>query len=307
MDTRTLFLISVVAAVGLAGCTALPGQGGGDDEADTRFRITQNDGLTVSFSTTQSRYFEDGEIVLDLELQNTGQSTAENVQARLFGASFLAGNTVSLTQSTLEGVDQAAQQAGQIATGTYQQSNPVNLRQGEVRSFPVGVRVMYDYTTSSSASFRVLPREDFTGGSELVTTENTAAPVKADIQVQSPKPVSSAGNGTVTVSVPIQVRNVGGGQVVQNIQGERGPVQLTASFPLAGGGTASITDCGGSGSNTKSFRFPRGQTERRVVCTAEISSNVFDTQLSLEVDLDYTYFETPETTFRIEGMSGDQT
>ncbi|MDY6768805.1 MAG: hypothetical protein SVW02_01725, partial [Candidatus Nanohaloarchaea archaeon] len=108
-------------------------------------------------------------------------------------------------------------------------------------------------------------------------------------------------------SIPITVRNVGGGKVVSDIQGNRGDVDMMAEFPLANKDVAKVTDCGGSGGQSKSFQFPRGRTERQVTCTANISQGQFDTQLSMEVNLNYTYFETTETTFQIEGLSGDQT
>ncbi|MFB6294249.1 MAG: hypothetical protein ABEI97_00670 [Candidatus Nanohaloarchaea archaeon] len=304
MKNRHVFALALVASILLAGCTALPGQGGGDeeDEAETRYRITQNDGLSVSFQSLQPTYFDDGPITLDLSLQNTGQASADDIKAKLYGASFLAGIGISPARRTLQGVDKAAQQAGGIATATqtFQADNhSVNLRQGQTQSFPAGVRVMYDYSTNASASFSVVPRRDFTGGSALVTTDNTAGPVKASIKVQSPKPVSASGSGgTVTVSIPIQVRNVGGGQVVSGIDGSRGDVGLNVGFPRASSSTASITGCSPS-----SFQFPRGASQRRVVCTAEISQDVFDTQLTLQADLDYTYFETQETSFSIEGTA----
>ncbi len=301
-------MISVVVAVGLAGCTALPDTGSGDDEVETTYRITEDDGLTVSFQSVQRKYFEDGQLVFDFSAQNTGQSDAENVKARLFGASFLAGNDLQLSNTQLDGVDRAAQQPGGVATATYRQDNPVDLRQGDVNPYPAGVRVMYDYSTTASAAFRVVPRGDFSGQSELVTTTNTAAPVKADIEVQSPKPVSpSEGNSTVQLSIPVVVRNVAGGKVVQNINGERGRIDLTVSFPLASESTARITDCGGSGGGSTQLSIPRGRSQRQVFCTAEISEDVFDTQLSIEAELDYTYFETTETMFEIEGLDGDQT
>ncbi len=308
MENRTLLAVSLVAAIALAGCTALPGGGGDAEEVQQRFQITQNDGLTVSFQSLQGTYFEDGEIQLELDLQNTGESGAENIEAELFGASFLAGDTVDLSRTTLRAVDRAAEQPGGIATGTYRQSNPVDLRQGQTRTFPAGVRVMYDYTTEAAADFRVIPREELTGQSSTVTTENTAGPIKADIEVQSPKPVSRDPDAdSVQFSIPVTVRNVAGGDVVSDIQGNRGEVEMEASFPLASDDVATITDCGGSGEASRSFQFPRGRTERQITCTAEISQGQFDTQLSMEVDLDYTYFETAETTFQIEGLSGDQT
>lgn len=308
MDTRTLFVFCVVAAVGLAGCTA-PGQGNQqEDEVETTFRITQNNGITISFQSLQQKYFEDGQIVLDFSVQNTGQSQITNLTARLFGASFLAGERLQLSRTRLQGVDQAAKQPGAIATATFQKQNPVDLRQGETQSYPVGVRVMYDYNTSASAAFRVVPRDQFEGRSELVTTDNTAAPVKAGVSVQSPKPVSArSGADNTSVSVPVVIRNVGGGKVVQNIAGDRGQVAVDVSFPLASPSTAKITDCGGSGSGETRVSFPRGSTQRRIVCTAVISGDVFDTQLTIDVGLDYTYFQAVDTTFQVEGLSGDQT
>lgn len=293
----------LVAALAVAGCTALP-TGGDQDDDEPDFRITQNDGLSLSFQSLSANYLEDSQIVLELTLQNTGQHLAENIQTELYGASFLIGLSPDRSpSSSLQGVDRAAQQPGQTTSALWRTSNPVNLDQGDTQSYPAGVRVLYDYSTTASASFRVVPREGFEGSSTKITTDNTAAPVKATFDLDSPKPVSNPSGDAVEVSIPVAVRNVGSGAVASNLDGDTGDVAMNVTFPNAGN-LANITDCGGS-SGVHTFRLFQGS--RDVICTASITQDVFDTQLTLRADMDYSYFETQETSFRVEGLAGDQT
>lgn len=302
MNSRHVPMLVLLAALVVAGCTSpLGGDTGDDDEPD--FRITQNDGLSLSFRSLSQTYLEDGQIVLELTLQNTGQKEASGIQTELYGASFLIGTSPDRTpRSTLAGVDRAAEQEGQTTSAIWRILNPVDLDQGDTQPFPAGVRVLYDYATTATGAFRVVPREGFEGGSSRITTENTAGPVKATFTIDSPMPVSSPTGDTVEVSIPVTVRNTGDGTVASNIDGDTGEIWMNMSFPNAGD-LANVTDCGGS-SGVHTFQLFDGQ--RDIICTASITEDVFDTQLTMAADLNYTYFETQETTFRIEGLGGDQ-
>lgn len=305
MRRKTLAVL-LVAAVAVTGCTALP-TGDDGDEDQNQVRITQNDGLSIAFQSLSDSYLEDGQIVLELTLENTGQRVAENIRAELYGASFLVGTDCSTAgtcpRSSLDGVDKSAQQPGDTTSGVWRVRNPVDLGEGETRSFPAGVRVLYDYETIASGAFRVVPRRGFEGSSQPITTDNTAGPVQARFRIDSPMPVSSPSGNTVDVSIPVRIRNVGPGTVASDLDGNAGQVSMNLTFPNAGN-VANVTDCGGS-SGTYSARLFDGR--RDVICTASIQEDVFDTQLTLEADLSYSYFETQETTFRIEGLAGDQT
>lgn len=302
MNRKTLALL-LVATVAVTGCTALP-TGGDDDDDEQSVRITQNDGLSLAFQSLSDSYLEDGQIVLELTLENTGQREATDIRTELYGASFLINTAPdNVPSSTLSGVDKAAQQSGDSTTAIWRVANPVNLGEGGTQSFPAGVRVLYNYETSASGSFRVVPRRGFEGSSQRITTDNTAGPVQAQFDIDSPKPVSSPSGTAVDVTIPVTVRNRGSGTVASDLDGTAGSVSMNVSFQSAGN-LANITDCGGS-SGVYSARLFDGS--RDVICTASITEDVFDTQLTLQADLNYTYFETQETTFRIEGLAGDQT
>lgn len=305
MDRKHISALFLLASIALAGCTALPGGGDGGDEQDG-FQMTQSDGLTAQFRTLSTTYAEDGQIVLELSLQNTGQADATNIRTELYGASFLVGESPSsAASSSLDPVDEAAEQPGERTTARWNIRNPVDLAQGDTQDYPAGVRTLYNYSTTSTGSFRVVPREGFEGGSQQISTDNSAGPLFASFKIDSPKPVSRPEGDRVSVSIPVLVRNVGDGTVAQHdsLSGTEGDVHMNVSFPNAGS-VANIEECGGGSTSAHSFRLFDGQ--REVICTASISTDVFDTQLNIEATFDYSYFETDETSFTIEGMAGDQ-
>ncbi|MCJ7478680.1 MAG: hypothetical protein MUP63_00690 [Candidatus Nanohaloarchaeota archaeon QJJ-7] len=307
MKSKYFMVAFLGLSILLAGCTALPGDDGGDEDGpDTSFRITQNDGLSISFQSLSNSYDEGEPIALRLNLQNTGQKEAEAIQASLYGASFLTGENKEL--GTLSGADKAAQQPGGQTSEEWRISNPVNLDVGATQDYPAGVRVLYRYSTTSTADMTVVPRADFDEQSTTVTTQNTAGPLKAEFDVVSPKPVSDTEEDSVSVSIPVQIRNVGDGKVANNLEGDEGNVALEVGFANSGEDFA-IDTCGEEDGNEENEETGREDVQlydgsRRVICTASVSPDVFETQLNLEATLEYPYFETQETTFTVEGLEG---
>ncbi|MFB6076706.1 MAG: hypothetical protein ABEK12_01080, partial [Candidatus Nanohaloarchaea archaeon] len=123
---------------------------------------------------------------------------------------------------------------------------------------------------------------------------------KATFDINSPMPVSSTGGKKAEISFEVSVQNVGDGTVAANLDGEPGTVRMNVSFPNAGD-LAEVTGCGGS-TGVHTFRLYSGK--RDVICTATIEEGMFQTQLSVQADMNYTYFETQETSFQIEGQAG---
>ncbi len=187
MQGRTLALMLLVAAVATAGCTSLFG-GDGEDGPDVR--ITEDDGLSTTLTSLSSTYREGEDIGLRLAVANTGEAPARDITARLFGPLFLnvdtCGDMYRDVASRLTGVDRAAAQDGQETAVEWTCTNPVDLPAGETQDVRAGAVVAYRYNTTASASFRVVPRETFTGTSSPVSTDSSAAPVSAEIDLSSP-------------------------------------------------------------------------------------------------------------------------
>lgn len=280
-----IFLASTVL---LAGCL----DGGSEEPEEPAVTITDSGGLTLSFSAPKRTYAQNEQVILELNVQNTGQSTATNIDAQLFGPSFLTGDA---SIGTLAGVDEAAQQPGEQASHVFREDHGVSLVTGATEDFSAGVQVQYTYSTTATASFTVVPRDKFSGSSSQVKTDNTAAPVHATIDISSPKPVYGSG-ARRTVSVPVVVQNVGGGEV-----SSLSSFDLT--LPNAGSGV-SVEGC-----NTGDGAVPLFDGRRRIVCDISLPADqvVQETQFRLQAYMEYTYTDTARAPFTIEGVTGGET
>ncbi|MFB6076707.1 MAG: hypothetical protein ABEK12_01085, partial [Candidatus Nanohaloarchaea archaeon] len=233
----------LAAAVLVAGCTAIPGTAEKDDKRAVR--LTPSNGLSVQITAPGGTYPEDQPVALSVEATNTGQATARDIQARLYGPSFVDGKT---GLGSLAGVDRAAQQPGEKAVHTFSDiTHNLQLVTGSRESFTAGVQVSY---TTATATFTVVPRDEFQGGSSKVSTDNTAAPVHASIDISSPKPVFGTAVRS-TISVPVTIRNVGPGEVRS--------VKLDASLPNTGSDIG-VKSCNGKTSFPVNVRIFQGNS-----------------------------------------------
>lgn len=202
MDGKHL-VAALVLAVAISGCTALPfgGDGGEDDGPD--LRATPDDGLSVEVRSLADTYGEGEEIAVRAGIANTGQATARDIVAQLYGPLFMnpenCGEMRRGAGSALAGVDESVGQDGEETAVEWTCSNPIDLPAGEREEVTTGAAVTYEYTTNATASFTLVPRADFEGSSSPVSTSNTNAPVKAEVDLSSP----------VTVTAPREVDDTG--------------------------------------------------------------------------------------------------
>lgn len=294
---RYLPVLSLLLLILLAGCTSPFGNGEtAANETDQQLRITQNDGISMSFQSLQPSYIEGEELVFQLDMQNTGERTASSIQKELFGASFIAGADPYFSgKSRLVGVDKGTERSGEETSVVWRFSNPVNLEAGVPQTFPAGVRVSYDYATRARASFTIVPRSSFTGDSSPVTTQNTAGPLQVAVDVESPKPIFRSDTGTTQTSIPVEITDVGDGTVA-NIDGQRQDVQIVSAEFL--NAVDASLDC------PDTVQLFDGS--RRFICSADLPSDVFRQQLTMEMSIAYPYFELQETSFDVEGLDGNQ-
>lgn len=286
----TILIVTLI----FAGCTTSEQEQ--PDINGTQIQVTQDDGLTLDFGSIASTYREGEQIVLELNAKNTGQKPAQNIQTRLFGASFIAGTQPTFPgQTILDGVDRSKNQPGQQTTVTWQIPNPVDLDAGDSDDYTAGVRVLYGYQTTARGTFTLVPQQNFDGNQAPIATRTTAGPLGVDIQVSSPKPIPRTNQETVKEPIAIQIRNNGDGRVA-DIRGDPLEVQvLNAEFPNTDKATITCPPSVRLYDNTGVIR-----------CTARLPTDVYRQQMTLKLDLGYYYFEEQDTTIRIEGMPGDQ-
>lgn len=278
MRHLALLLVPVIL---IAGCL---GGGGGSENS---FTLTPNDGLSISFQPTSSSFLSDETVRLQMEVENTGQYDAEITGASIFGASFLVegcSTTSDVTGTTLAGVVKAGELAGQQASIIWTCGSPASVN-GAEEQFDAGIDVEYTYETDASASLTLIPRDRFSSASS-VSTDNTAAPVHAEVTANSPIPVVE---GTQSYSVPITLRNVGDGEVA-------GLVDMTVAAPNAPSGV-SLSGCGGT--------YDLFEGSRDVVCQLSVSNPdvVQESQFTLRIALSYTYRERRQSSFTVRSLS----
>lgn len=186
MARRHIAVAVLLVVTALSGCVALPSDGDDGPSLD----ITQTDGLSTTFESLSPTYREGEDIALRLTLKNTGEATARDMVAELFGPLFLNTDTCGDLRrgagSRLQGVDRAAQQEGGTTAVEWTCTNPVDLPAGDTRDVEAGAVVVYRYSSTARTSFRVVPRATFTGTSSPVTTDTSAGPLSADVGLSSP-------------------------------------------------------------------------------------------------------------------------
>lgn len=279
-------VLLIVLALLVAGCTAPqpPGQSDGDGSSSL---LTPRDGLSLSTTFSTTDLVQGESLTVDIVAENTGQAEATLTDVRTFGASIFV-ESCSLRPSVSEdspvrlaGVLPEAEQAGDQERFTMTCDPDPGLGDGQSDTFRLGTAMTYGYSTTARSSTTVLPRTESSAGSSAAT-DNTAGPVHAVIHLDSPTPVDADGE---RISVPIDIRNVGGGEVV-------GDVDIDVSLP---GGSAVMGGC--SASSVELFDGSRSISCDVIVPGSSVTSA--GTQLLVAVDLDYTYEERFENTITV--------
>lgn len=200
MMDRTSLLAVLLLTVLVAGCTVLPGDDG--DDGQTGVEPTQNSGMTISFSSLASSYDEGEDVALRLTAENTGEATAHDLVARMYGPLFFTEAACGALRRgagvRLGGVDTAAGQSGQETAVEWTCSNTLDLPRGETRDFTAGAALAYEYRTDARAAFRVVPRAAFSGSSSPASTDRTAGPLDVSIDLSTPVTIDPQEEQTTT-------------------------------------------------------------------------------------------------------------
>lgn len=293
---KQVLVALLVITVLVAGCVG----GGSEEEPDTnqteRVSVTQNDGLTALFSSRKDTYREGEPIEFELVLENTGERMANGITTQLTGASFIAGVEPQFPgRPSLQPVDRSENKAGEDTRVRWQIANPVNLERGFVESYPAKAWINYNYQTRARGAFTAVSGKDFDGESSPITTQTSAGPLSVDIEMESPTPVYPSDNQQTEIPVSVKVVDRGDG-AVENLNGDQQPIHVqTAEFPNT---DKAALEC------PPTISLFDG--EGRLSCTAYLPSDVIEEQFTMQIVFAYSYLETQELSFQIEGLEGDQ-
>ena len=257
---RQSFLVVVLLTLVLAtGCT-----GGRPAKVDA------NNGVTITEFVASPTQALDGDFVLlEAEFENTGGTTARNVQVDLYGVegqwrdSF--GNLITSTLTQSFGVLRRPIPERNIP-GDFRLAHfnimAKDIPEGIAPILPIEARVTYDYNTSGHLQLYAMSEGEYRRknslGEPFPTAEivNSAGPIKLDLEEKYKNPViifpaSQGGDSEQTISLKIIFTNVGSGfpitEVNDRITGLGGAGgRLTGTIELFAPAGIEFSDCLGT-------------------------------------------------------------
>ena len=246
-------MIVVIAITALVFMTACTGR---------QAKVDVNNGVTINSFIATPVEARDGDFVLfDAEFENTGGTTASNVQVELFGVEGqwrdsygnLLTSTQAKTYNRMERPRPENNVPGDFRISQFNFMTP-NIPQGIAPTLPVEVRVSFDYNTSGHMKLFVLSEDEFRRRQTLQqTTEqaeiiNSAGPIKLSVPARFITNPMVLGSNDVEENLPlmIQFMNVGSGFPITpeyngQIIGMGG--KLTGQIDLFGPPGVEFADC----------------------------------------------------------------
>ncbi len=272
MRRRTATAGLLIAAVLVAGCTALDTSPSGDGVTTT------SEGISLSLRSVESVVDPQDSVRVELSMENTGEQEASVTGLSWGGAPFMTASGCSQDRSvgdipTLAPVDTGTGTAGDTISvlRTCPYPDGVGVDPGETDTFPATASVTYDYTTVSTASVTIVP-DDAAGGSASQST--TAGPLRVSMTL----PAETTPPQDGTLRVPVMVENVGPGEVSGDITLDATPDALDCP--------STVTLVGGS---------------RSIECTLSTGDSGVERSERLRLQFDYAYEAEAATSVRISG------
>src|SRR3989338_5679884 len=276
--------------------------------------VSASDGLQIKeFSADRADIFSSETVVLDLEVENVGGTKAENVVAKLFGGiSGWGGDaTAEKTMGRGSGNALSAPTADQNIPGDFNRKTwtvkAPDLAQGLIQTYDLGMRVRYDYSTTSITQIDVISYDQFdllrrqgsfTQG--LTVTQNSNGPIKISLEGRAPMRPDSPG-GSVEESLILTITNVGTGVTFRDTGTANDfPTQVslgrvTFAIETSKGNDALKCDIGdGALVNTGTVTLRRGVEEVRIPCilridAGKVSAGVPKETMTATITAGYSY------------------
>lgn len=292
MNRRTVLVGLLALSILFAGCTQLENTNDTEDGEDQGVEITQNDGLSIEFSSVTREYYTGDSYTFTADFQNTGEHEATITDTTLYGPSWVSDDDWPSDGRTLGAVEEANQFEGGTANHQFTGDVSTSLGAGQSDSYEVGLRTHYDYAASSRTSLTVMAedeyREDSTSRTQ-VDTEVNAGPVHLRFDVRTPIPAGRS------VNIPVQVTNVGDGEIADGEDSDENTVDNAVSVTISRENGDEVCSTGTEtvyeGSRTFNCQFD----------TSDILSGAPQTSVTLVADADFSYVEDDRTSVTVLG------
>ncbi len=280
MNRRTVLVGLLALSVFLAGCTQLENTNDTEQDQDQGIEITQNDGLSIDFSSVTNEYYTGDSYTFTANFQNTGEHEATILSTTIYGPSWISDDEHGWPSDpvTLGAVEEANQFAGGTASNQYTGDVSTSLGAGQTDDWDVGLRTVYNYSASSRAALTVMNQDEYREDSRsrtAVQTSANAGPVNIRFDVRTPIPAGRA------VNIPVQIRNVGDGELDATGGTDRA---ISYTISREGGGTV----CSSDGYETL---YEGSRTFNCQFDTAGILGGAPQTSVTLVAEADFKYME----------------
>lgn len=191
MKNQLLVTGLIVAVVVASGCVDDP-----EEEEEDSVSFVQTAGVEISnFEIIPDEIPDTQNADLILELENVGESDAENVEAEIFNVQF--GDRDQRQWEGQQSLDFGVLDAGDVDQNIDGQSmermiplTPPDLQSDESDiPYSFGARISYDYSTTATTEFEFMSQDRFYDQDRErtdPTVDNSAAPIQIDVQTSTP-------------------------------------------------------------------------------------------------------------------------
>ncbi len=322
---RSFLIVVLLALVLVTGCT-----GGRPAKVDA------NNGITITEFVASPTQALDGDFVLlEVEFENTGGTTARNVQVDLFGVegqwrdSFgnLITSTLTQTFGTLRRPIPERNIPGDFRLAHFNIMTK-DMPEGIAPVLPIEARVTYDYNTSGHLQLFAMSEGEYRRknslGEPFPTAEiiNSAGPIKLDLEerYRNPTIINPASQGDPVQIIPIKIifTNVGNGFPITETNGQIAGLggaggRLTGTIELFAPAGIEFDNClgtvGGNLINLDTTQIPLQLRESGTVpvaCTLKVNKAIWGDRpidtIQMVFNIFYTYYTYGRVNVQVVGQ-----
>ena len=296
MNKEILALLLVSLVVLVSGCT-MPFGGGGEKQTAT----AGTQGLIIEYFGPDLEYVvSNQQLAIEARVKNIGDSKATNIKGKPY---LLAWDGYSgerdCSVSELEPPNPEINREGGSCTVKWNNVNSPSEKIVEPEIYQAGVKISYDYTTTTTAKIYAISDKRrialMERGEPLPTVkniQNSNAPIHVEVRVEDVIIIPSSGSRDVPVTLVI--KNVGNGNVRYDTNTYHYVVdKVTPSVEAAGVSIVDASDC-------EDGVYLRGGKEGTCDFKLRVTSSASDEiVMSIKVTTEYNYEITRETTIAV--------
>ncbi len=296
----TILLLTLLIASGCASST------GGDETGSSAISVN-------NFEATPNPIPSRQQFTVNMELENTGDSDAESVYARIFGPSFINSKQTAERTENFNGLRSSSDDSPSIPkTSTWQFKAP-DIGENREIDYTLHSKIFYDYETRANTDFRLVSQdrfeeEGYTQGEP--TLDQSEGPINMRIRGTTPKIFYEDDGNQASSDICVVAENQGDGTAFtggDNVGEARG-YELTDEVGNEDTINLAIEEVDGisfqaedTQSNSVSIELIGG--EEGYQCFEMIATDLSNSETSINtrITADYNYVEETETSVTVEG------